>query len=759
MQTYSLQESKLLDPSHNHPSPPTVFAISSNFNLLLSASVSPPTIHLTNLLLNNPPILLRPRCSLSAVVTAEFHPERPNVFLLAFADGTCATYDAARIFRDRERAGRRSGPTTSGTTAETMFIKNLHATSNVVSSSALESAIELSGYDPSTGVVGIGNKAVGITAAAFVPRYKSRFVTVGADGKCCVIDLPIQGKRDAHVSSSWHVQGPATSLSVTSFHHEAGVFGQDREQARTRAEVGPKPKALIAIGCQDGRVLLFDLRGNRLGDECFHPNGSVVDVEWMSGNDVKMKRSKSRHEILQTPRSSTYNGMGTRGHSGSEKVISVMDGVDESLRNPIHDSVVKKRNTGDGHNLPATTLSHMKPFSPIKPLDEPKPTEIELVNSPARDSESSQSTVKAFSKKPKAQIAEYPVDSSAKQIHGKARHETTKDRPPMPSRSAPRKGGYPAEASNSQIADADANIKGHTPDRTMTARVRSAGSLALIAPYMKPNVISIPASSSNLRLKGSSNKHTAKRITPDTPDDVWTDIAPDPPHPSRKRPRMTPVERIRSYIKPGPFLPSPSGPSEASNDTVIDWSAASSRPPHPLIFHNLPEVPEKPSMETEKNRVSVSTSDDPLVQWSSFRKTPIFNIHTDFFAPAHHSPSLHSPLEQSSIPPTSALAETSHNPRPTPEAPGPATNCSPHSSTTAPCAFCTTQGSRLPSHLQTALQSDLRALGEDMTRQFVAQKRWFETKMDESRDVTRRLEAENRMLRDELARERRLGAR
>lgn len=700
------------------------------------------------------------------MVTADFHPERPNIFLLAFADGTCGTYDAARIFRDRGRSGRRSEPTASGNSAETMFIKNIHAMSNLVASSSPEHGTEPCGYDFSTGVAGIGNKVIGITAAAFVPGYKSKFVTVGADGKCCVIDLLVRGKRDACVVNSWRVQGPATSLSITPFHYETGVFGHNDVQARVRAMPAPKDKALIAIGCQDGRVFLFDLRGNKLGDECFHPNSSrVIDVEWMSGDDVEMKRAKSSHKMLETPLPRANDGAGSvlaRGRSGTEEVISVMDGVDEGIHAHLTKPLIDERNTEDQKYFPATKPNHMDLFSPVKLLPEVKATENESSEKLDGDSESSQDTVKAISRKSKPEFG-HSVDPQMDQAYGKPRRETSVGHrsPPMPSRPAPRKDGHSThrvEAAGLDTADATV-LKGHTNDRTITtAALRPTRGLAIFAPYMKPNVISIPASSTDLKSKSSANKTAAQRIAPETlNDDLWKDIAPDPPQSSRSRPRKTSARRIRSYNKLGPFAPS-SGPSEASNDTVIDWSAASSRPPNPIIFHNLPELPAKANKKPEKSLLSVSDSsmtDDPLVQWSSFRKGPIFNIHTDVPAPTRHPPSLRSPKEPIDISFTSPLAESSHNPRHNPEAPGSRAKPAPLSPpATAPCAFCAAQDPRMTPHLRSVLQGDLRVLGEDVARQFAAQKRWFEAKMDESREVARRLEAENRALRDELARER-----
>src|SRR6266516_4709346 len=64
-----------------HPSTPICFAVSSN--LLLSASPSPPTIHLQNRILQTPPISMLPSASSTPVSLTNFHPDRASTFLLA----------------------------------------------------------------------------------------------------------------------------------------------------------------------------------------------------------------------------------------------------------------------------------------------------------------------------------------------------------------------------------------------------------------------------------------------------------------------------------------------------------------------------------------------------------------------------------------------------------------------------------------------------------------------------------------------------
>ncbi len=797
MQTYSLQESKLLDPTYNHPSPPTVFAISSNFNLLLSASVSPSTIHLTNLLRNTPPIILHPQCSASAVVTAEFHPERPNVFLLAFADGACATYDAARLYYDGGRGERRREHPNSGATAETMSIKNLHAITNRSSATESESGTERHGFDVGTGVVGIGDKGLGLTAAVFVPGYRRKFVTVGPDGRCCVIDQAGPGKKEACIVNSWNIQGPATSLSITPFQPARGVFGQKDSQAPTKATSALQAKVIIAIGRLDGLVLLFDLNGNQVDEHRFHEDGSrVVDVEWMSGDDSPgMKRSKSGTVGPQTPsakgKRKSVGSVLARGRLPIEEVISVTNSMDVDLKIPARNSSTKEKGAANAvrqHYLAVTALNHLDIFSPIKPL-EPKSTAKKSPRKPDQASDVSEATIKAKRTKSNSQFVDHasssqppPIpltrksESSQATIKPKRRNSIFQSRndvpgslqpPPIPPRPATKIEDYGAasRALTEPLKNGNsACTKGNLNGRNMTAGPsRPKKGLGLFAQYKKPNIIATNPSVINPRLQSSSSKPIGQGATPPETigEDLWTDILPrPPPQETRAAPRRTSAKRSRSQHQSVSFQ---SSHSVASNDTVVDWTAASARPPHPILRHPPLESPPKSSKKAKKARIclspSVASEEDSPVQWSSFKQAPIFRIHDDLL----HRPrergttSSHpSPMESRDFYlPSMPLAEKTHNPKPPkPSPPVP-------SSTKPSSTYCATKEdlaqfqTELTQHLHSVMHNDIQVLKDDMTRQFGLQKRWIEVKMDEWRELERRLEDENRGLRSQLASQRR----
>lgn len=127
IQHYSVHESRQLDSVSNHPSPPTVLAVSTTSHLMISASENPTVIYLQNLTLKTAAVQLHPSASNAAIATASFHPERPNVFLLAFKDGTVAAYDATKISR---QSGVSCQPT-NAYSGEISHLANLHQVTNV----------------------------------------------------------------------------------------------------------------------------------------------------------------------------------------------------------------------------------------------------------------------------------------------------------------------------------------------------------------------------------------------------------------------------------------------------------------------------------------------------------------------------------------------------------------------------------------------------------------------------------------------------
>lgn len=685
-----------------------------------------------------------------------------------------------------------------------MFIKSFHAMNNIVTDSALK---ETQGYDASTGVAVIGNKGLGITAAAFVPGYKSKFVTVGEDGKCCVIDLAVPGKKEARVVDSWHVRSPATSLSITPFNHDHGIFGHTKIQANETAKNAMKGNPLIAIGCKDGRVLLFDLRGNQLGGEIFHPDGTrVVDVEWMSGEDTTgRKGSKSDHGVPQTPpvkaKKKSVGSVLGRERTRTEETISIMDGTDEMVLVPTRDSSVRDSTAEESNrqrDLPATVLNHMDLFSPIKVFPEIKATKRKMSGKHDSDSQGSEATIKEV-RKPRPRLADDALtDTHTKHLDEEHPPKSSIIRdlvPPVPQRPAP---GKEKSIAISRASTVPEPMNG----QSMTAEVSGpARGLALFAPYMKPNVISVPANSGHPKDNASVDRSNSQNAAfPEAiEEDLWTDIAPASRQHTHIAPGKPSTKRSRSHNKSVAFRPSSSGPSEASNDTVIDWAAASSRPPNPLLPLLASRPLTKPSKKFKKGQISLSrasSSHDTMVQWSSFKKKPGFRIHNDFpdltsqlssshpsstnlhdfpaiqpLTVATHNPkvnpkSLHSQTETSFLaPPPTAPAFLLSSPQLQAELAAPQVHddgglqqtdnthspCTEEPSAVPPQAGPLGTMALFSSILQRELQALRADLTEDLARQLAVQRSWFEAQLAASWDERQALAEKNRVLREKLA--------
>ena len=231
-----------------------------------------------------PPTLIIPRFSSSNVVAADFHPDSPNLFILAFADGTAALFDASRIWSGAE------------VQSEIGYIKKLHAVGSKTSRQVL-----FHGESQNQLEQDIVNEVSTITAVGLVPGHKALAVTVGADGKCCVVDFTQPTKTRALLLRSWHIRRPATSLSIVYYGKKSAG-----EQADGSSEDSPNQDYCIAIGRQDGKVLLFDLGGQAIGKKTLDPsNCRVVDVEWAkeethSAFTQNEQHGLSSHEIDQS---------------------------------------------------------------------------------------------------------------------------------------------------------------------------------------------------------------------------------------------------------------------------------------------------------------------------------------------------------------------------------------------------------------------------------------------------------------------------
>ncbi len=628
VQSYSLQKSKLLDPSHDHPSPPSVFAISCNSRFLLSTSQAPPTIYLTNLTLHTAPVLLRPYCSSSSVVAAAFHPENEDFFLLAFADGTAAVFDALHFFHAHGRSDRRRSNAVSGSGGEIAFIKGLHATGTSGGASSGDDGTKFDGYDPGTGVVNVGSRAAGITAVAFVPGRSATAVTVGADGKCCVVDFTQLDKHKAVLLKSWHVRRPATSLSIICYSKQplgAQMDGTaDGGSSRSRTE--STGAYYIAIGRQDGRVLLFDLDGKPLGHRALDADGSrVLDVEWMPID--------GRHDGAERPR---------RKARPSVPRLPVTVTTDKSLGKPAISQA--RRQKDEARPVPSQTPEGT--VDPLFDFSKPhKPPESGRSNDhrkepPSGDTQKPDavSSSVGMSEKPmgrdKAPSASNHIPTKASHIPvhtrrfsgpsantaSRASPDTSPEGspPPIPPRPSPKPGGRLSKRRAETARQTPTYLGVVSKARTMSPNPRVTG--VVYGPRQPPS-----PKAEGPEVKSSTLNTPASSTTPASSEDldvVWTDTAPEPPphgasnSPQRKAldtPQVAAVlsplssDSRKSYHTASSYMT-----SEASDDTVVTWSAGLARRPIPTLLptpqtHRSPEALVK---SEPKGHISLSVTSE-----------------------------------------------------------------------------------------------------------------------------------------------------
>ena len=254
IQRYSTETSRLLSPARAHASPPVALAVSPTGHLMVSAADDPPVVYLKDLAHNSSPILVKCRASETAVNVIAFHPERPNIFLLAFGDGTLAAFDATRIGRNHGSLFTNQESVNAG---EISHIPKLHRSTT-----------------------GISN-TTSITNAAFLPGHKTRAVSVGGDGRCRLVDFVDGGV----VIRTWHAKSPVTSVCVLSQKSGAKPGKRSTSTQNSHTIRGPtSTNNLIAIGLADGKVHIYDSVGLLLAQQSISQGGErIISVEWVKG--------------------------------------------------------------------------------------------------------------------------------------------------------------------------------------------------------------------------------------------------------------------------------------------------------------------------------------------------------------------------------------------------------------------------------------------------------------------------------------------
>ena len=710
------------------------------------------------------------------MVAANFHPERPNVFVLAFADGSAAVYDAVQLFHDKGTSERKSGLAGTGAGGEIASIKRLHAVGTWISEN--EHSLENSGR-----TIGIGYKGLGITAAAFVSGFKDTVITVGADGKCCIVDF---AKRGARLVNTWHIRAPATSLAIlSSIGGSQSGSSQVDGSARSRSQSIADERLLVAIGRQDGKVVLFDLAGNLRGEHSIDSSGTrIIDMEWLTGDGTSeqcsttsRRRKSGRALPLVSVRHSKRKSLGsllTGGRPVSEEVVNVTEDSEPRRPNISFGSSISQNDIPARNHIVLPTdpaLNHLDLFPPMKPV---LGTDAISRESSAKKERKTRGASQRFQPLQNTEPAEKLLEDAhlRRRLTSSSRTSSAKahSHPVVPQRPTPRKGGQLAarRAATARLATKDTadlrvldNLQGtaEKPNQPIKGP-------RLFPPYTKKNLLVEPqkphiGASSNATMPEDSNK------TEEPSEDLWMDIIAEPPLPKRENSLEPSPATTRSYRTAHLF------PSEASSDTIVTWSAGTSLQPAPSLRSEapVPTVPHNGKKRGKKGHVSLTQStetDDTTVQWSSFKRPPkAFYIREDppvlkLVGKLQVSETATPPVI-SQLPPsipgafpvaTVPLGEASHNARPPPSQakslqPEPPEKFAPEQTH---CLCLHDHDSALKS-----FRSEITALGDKTDARFEKQRKWVEKKVVELAEATVRLERENRSLREELARERRKG--
>lgn len=624
VQSYSLKHSKLLDPAHTHPSPPSVFALSCTSQFLLSTSPAPPTIHLTSLAFRTPPVLLRPQSSSSAVVAAEFHPERENYFCLAFADGTAAVYDAHYFYDSHGNGERRENPGVWGSGGEKAFMRGLHL-GNMTKNAATGGRVTLEGYDPSIDLGGIGPKESGISAVAFVPGRKATVVTVGADGKCCVVDFTQPTKHKAVLLKSWHIRRPATSLSIVCSTKKViiGQFdGADDAEPEQRHDL-PNELYYIAVGRSDGRVLLFDLDGKALGEQALDDRGArVIDVEWTQIGSGAMLPHQNigsgirRSPVVKRKRKSLGSSVFAETRPLQKEILAMSSNIAEHSEDPLFDFTTPRKTLGAFHWEPPSKESTMAAMNPRDGVREGN-----AIVGPDKSNNDSQERPTHFTTRSSSATVQRKAIESSSQTEteeSSSFQASIEDgsTPPIPPRPSPKPGGRlsmrRAQTSRQSDVQSTSYLSMMAKARKVSAsNPRLSKGLSVTNPPTKTKVLFGPRKPPCPRTNDSQDNAEASEVQfmseqSEQPEDAWLDVPPKTPQRATQVSPVSSATSNKSYKTAVSHLHT-SDSTERSDDTVVDWTAGLPRQPVPTLQITHPSG-ERPSKAKSKRKGHVSLS-------------------------------------------------------------------------------------------------------------------------------------------------------
>lgn len=735
VQSYSLSKAELLNPAHTHPSPPTVLAISPSSHILLSSSAVPPTVYLQFLTSADPPLLLQPDSSSANVLAAAFHRERPMIFALAFGDGTLSVFNAAYLLRGKGRS-RRSGEISS--------VKKLHAVATEVRVCSEERFPTFRRFDPATGVVSVGEHPASITSVAFVPGTECTTISVGVDGKCCLVDFGLKGP----VIRSWDVGGASTSLSVIrSCPQDVGLQLDGAESTDAYHEI------LAAIGRRDGSVQLFDLNGKPLAKRTFDINGPVLDVEF-----------------LETPDIPESNGRGPNLNEINSQVNMTTDHPPRPIPQSLKSAFAEAYALAASADAKSRSLSIKHSHSHTSSTD----SSTSFPNQPISTETKQKNTGTA------------PADTSKHAQQSEPQSPLSRPPPQVPPRPTPRKGGKLAMRHAETVSMTAAGSE-HLESRK--SRRKTTGVLRIPCPDQQAlggdgtSFIShelAPAEEAQVPLQPATAAPSAKPADPST-------------RPARKISSIPARLGSRNQSISQDLSLSLTTTTDASLDTIIDWAPASQK--HVSVFPSNPSAALKKqrsayALTTPMTRAKTQTetqsiaSDDTIIEWhppsSGFDilEDPVVRVEEGggkevmkASAVKRKGSSVVSPLGNGSANPS--LRRKSGE-KGTPKSRVVSRRASRLQMKLSPAEVPGKQdgegrmvgaginggtcgggiGAPDMQAMQAAFREDMASLEKKLARQFERQREWFVGFMTEREEWGRKLEEENVALRERLSRER-----
>lgn len=682
------------------------------------------------------------------------------MFLLAFADGVLAIYDAVHLFRKGGKGERREGPARTGNGGELGHIKGLHAASIISAPSDPDALLEpatLGAYDEGTETVTVGGRSSGITAVSFLPGYTARAVSAGADGKCHLIDFEAHNRKESRIVKSWHVRGPATSLSVVPLEGQSSTTPNRRKTSRREeASATVSTGSLIVVGRIDGKVCLFSDLGILRGEMIVDPTGGpILDVEWVEGlgDRVSKPSGGSRAEFQPSnslPKASSYGARRTsivkvkRNSTtlSKRKSFGSLLAAGREIKEEVLSLDGEDSNDGDAWRDAADVYAakYMDMFSPVK-------QQIDSGNSNAdrlskEESEPSATLLEHLS----AVELQFPLSGL----------ETDKPNPKVirrGSRTADRPRPGPRRGSQAAIRTSYTARRGGQDDGKVITDVRRAAvpgrparGFALFAPYMERKVM-VAGTGSVKRDRSCNQASTASpaKRSDQSVANVWSDVVGSPPIPTRTHSQKASTDVSRKSRKNVSFQ----APSVAKDrhGSIVQGQPLS-------IPSTEPSTHFLQAKDRNHHAQKISSSEHTVVHQSLEKESPPgFKLHEDFsqLSRTSHFPQQLRTTTNTKTALKTPLGDTSHN----------------LGSTKSSNELSKTSGSAKElamSHNDTAaffdeklqearaaLAADMRDFQAEILRQFNEHKRQMEDALDTEAKARQKVIEENRLLKEELS--------